>query len=157
MEEEYEEAAEVEEVELPEEEGDGEEVSEETEEKDDFYENLALKWDEDFLEKTSRELCEAVERDREARKPRDKQQEDGLKRTGMGDEAPGGADFQGASKVTHPVITTCTIDFAARAIKEIFPPEGPVKTSIIGQVTKGRLEKAPNLQIVPRPSWFLSL
>lgn len=143
----YEEAVEAEEEEsLEEEVGDDDEVSGKSEEDDDFYENLALKWDEDFLEKISRDLCEAVERDREARKPRDKQQEDGLKRTGMGDEAPGGADFQGASKATHPVITTCTIDFAARAIKEIFPPEGPVKTSIIGQVTKGRLERADRIR-----------
>jgi len=112
----------------------------------DFYENLALKWDEDTLDKIASDLCEAVQKDRDARKKRDQQQEEGLKRTGMGDEAPGGAEFEGASKVTHPVITTCTVDFAARSIKEIFPPEGPVKTAIVGQTTKGRLERAERIR-----------
>lgn len=116
------------------------------EEDPDFYENLAEVWDEETLEKISRELGDAIERDKEARQKRDKQQEDGLKRTGMGDEAPGGADFMGASKVTHPIITTCTVDFAARAIKEIFPPEGPVKTAIIGQQTQQRMERADRIR-----------
>lgn len=112
---------------------------------DKFYENLAEVWDVEFLDALAKDLCESITKDRDARKLRDKQQEDGLKRTGMGDEAPGGADFEGASKVTHPVITTCTIDFAARAIKELHPPEGPVKTCIIGQTTKGRLERAERI------------
>lgn len=116
------------------------------EEDDDFYENLALVWDEAVLERIGSDLCEAVQRDRDARQLRDKQQEDGLKRTGMGAEAPGGANFEGASRVTHPVITTCTIDFAARSIKEVFPPEGPVKTAIIGQTTKGRLDRAERIR-----------
>ena len=112
----------------------------------DFFENLALKWNEDTLSKIASELCESIERDREARKKRDKQQEDGLKRTGMGDEAPGGAEFEGASKVTHPVITTCTVDFAARAIKELHPPEGPVKPASVGQTTKQRMERADRIR-----------
>jgi len=28
------------------------------------------------------------------------------------------------------------VDFAARAIKELFPPDGPVRTKIIGDVTE---------------------
>jgi len=115
-------------------------------EDDDFYENLAEVWPEATLERISSELCDAIQRDKDARVLRDKQQEDGLKRTGMGDEAPGGADFMGASKVTHPVITTCTVDFAARSIKEIFPPEGPVKTAIIGQQTQKRMERADRIR-----------
>jgi hypothetical protein len=52
----------------------------------------------------------------------------------MGNDAPGGANFNGASKVVHPIMAETCIDFAARAIKELFPPDGPTKTKIIGDV-----------------------
>ena len=48
----------------------------------------------------------------------------------------------GASKVVHPVMAEACVDFAARAIKELFPPDGPVKTKIIGEVTEQKVEVA---------------
>ena len=39
----------------------------------------------------------------------------------------------GASKVVHPAMAEGCVDFAARAIKEMFPPDGPVKSKIIGK------------------------
>ena len=48
--------------------------------------------------------------------------------------APGGANFQGASKVVHPVMAEACVDFAARAIKELFPPDGPTRTKILGDI-----------------------
>ena len=64
---------------------------------------------------------------------RDKQYEEGIKRTGMGNDAPGGATFMGASKVVHPAMAEGCVDFASRAIKEMFPPDGPVKSKIVGK------------------------
>lgn len=87
-------------------------------------------------------LLEQIERDRESRKDRDKLYADGLKRTGLGNEAPGGADFEGASRVVHPLLSEAAIDFSARVMKEIFPSGGPVKVNVIGTPTKTRLEKA---------------
>ena len=40
------------------------------------------------------ELVELVEKDTQARKKRDQQYEEGLRRTGLGDDAPGGAEFE---------------------------------------------------------------
>ena len=74
-----------------------------------------------------------LDKDRESREERDKQYEEGLKRTGMGKDAPGGAQFMGASKVVHPVMAEACVDFASRAIKEMFPPDGPVKTKVLGK------------------------
>ena len=74
-----------------------------------------------------------LESDKQARELRDKQYEEGIKRTGMGNDAPGGATFMGASKVVHPAMAEGCVDFAARAIKEMFPPDGPVKSKIIGK------------------------
>jgi len=98
-------------------------------EDEDFYQNLS---DSDLIQDyelgaMALRYIELVEKDKDARKQRDKQYEEGIKRTGMGNDAPGGANFNGASKVVHPVMAETCIDFAARAIKEMFPPDGPPK------------------------------
>ena len=111
-----------------------------------FYANLAEDMDESDLNKIATNLDDLIEKDIEARKDRDKQYEEGLKRTGLGDDAPGGATFDGASKVVHPLLLEVHIDFAARSIKELWPADGPVKDKIIGVVTdkkeaKGKRKK----------------
>lgn len=106
-----------------------------------FYENLAEVLSEEELNKLAVHYQEIIPRDKEAREGRDKQYQEGLKRTGLGNDAPGGAQFEGASKVVHPMLTKGCVDFAARAIKELFPPDGPVKTKIFGVPTKARAKK----------------
>ena len=116
---------------------DGEEA--EAEGEDDFYANLAETLPARVLNRAALNLVELIERDREARKKRDEQYAEGIQRTGLGDEAPGGSDFEGASKVVHPVLTEVCVDFAARAIKELMPPGGPVKPDIIGDPTEDKI------------------
>jgi hypothetical protein len=111
-----------------------------------FYSNLAEDMDESELNKIATNLDDLIEKDIEARKNRDKQYEEGLQRTGLGDDAPGGATFEGASKVVHPLLLEVHIDFAARSIKELWPADGPVKDKIIGTTTdkkeaKGKRKK----------------
>jgi hypothetical protein len=112
------------------------------EEDDDFYSNLAETINIIDLEKIALRYLDLIEKDREAREKRDKQYEEGLKRTGLGDDAPGGAQFMGASKVVHPIMAEACVDFAARAIKEMFPPDGPTRTKILGDVTDEKTEMA---------------
>ena len=111
---------------------------------EDFYENLA---DSDVIESydlgtMALKFIELVGKDKEARSQRDKQYEDGIRRTGMGNDAPGGATFAGASKVVHPVMAEACIDFAARAIKELFPADGPTRTKILGDVEQEKVDIA---------------
>ena len=106
---------------------------------EEFYKNLADDIDMFDLGGIALKYIEMVEIDREARKNRDKQYEEGLRRTGMGNDAPGGANFQGASKVVHPVMAEACVDFAARAIKEMFPPDGPTRTKILGDMTPDKV------------------
>jgi len=108
----------------------------------DFYENLADSLDSYDLSKIAIKYIELVEKDKSAREGRDKQYEEGLRRTGLGNDAPGGASFMGASKVVHPIMAEGCVDFAARAIKELFPPDGPVRTKIIGEVTEQKTKIA---------------
>lgn len=111
-----------------------------------FYVNLLEAQDvpipQSFLDKLASDLIEAVDLDIESREGRDKAYEEGLRRTGIGNDAPGGASFNGATKTVHPMITKSAVDFEARAIKELFPAGGPVKTHIVGEETPERLEKA---------------
>jgi len=97
-----------------------------------FDENIAERLDEKYLEDMAADLLDLIKLDKEARKKRDKQYEEGIRRTGLGDDAPGGATFNGASKVVHPVLAESCIDFAARAIKELFPANGPVRMETVG-------------------------
>jgi hypothetical protein len=88
------------------------------------------------------DLLDKIERDKDARAKRDEQYAEGIRRTGLGDDAPGGAQFTGANKVVHPMMTEACVDFSARAMKELFPPNGPVRSKIPGKADKGKLEKA---------------
>jgi chaperonin GroES len=94
------------------------------------------------LSEVAQTFLDLIGKDKEARKKRDEQYEEGLRRTGLGDDAPGGAQFQGATKVVHPMLTEACVDFAARAIKELFPSSGPVKDFIVGEVSGEKVEKA---------------
>ena len=108
----------------------------------DFYDNLAEIINTDTLNAIGSELCELIEKDKQSRKKRDQQYEEGLRRSGLGDDAPGGAEFDGSSRVVHPVLAEACVDFSSRAIKELFPASGPVKPWVNGDVTAKKLEKA---------------
>ena len=108
----------------------------------DFYQNLAEVIDPMELDSLATRYLELLAKDKTSREERDKQYEEGLKRTGMGKDAPGGANFMGASKVVHPAMAEACVDFASRAIKEMFPPDGPVRTKILGKVEQEKTERA---------------
>jgi hypothetical protein len=97
-----------------------------------FYDNIADDIDDGELSKICTTLLQDLERDRRAREQREKDYEEAIKRTGLGKEAPGGADFEGASKAVHPMLTEACVDFASRAIKELMPPNGPTRVFVPG-------------------------
>ena len=106
------------------------------------FANIVDDVDQGELRDAVADLLDKIERDKEAREKRDKLYEEGLRRTGMGDDAPGGAQFSGATKVVHPMLIEACVDFSARVMKEMFPANGPVKTKIVGVHDKEKLEKA---------------
>jgi hypothetical protein len=111
-------------------------------EEEDFYGNMAEWYDEGELAKLGNRYLELIEKDKEAREERDKQYEEGLRRTGLGNDAPGGAQFMGANKVVHPIMAEACVDFESRAIKELFPADGPVRTNILGEQTEEKVDIA---------------
>ena len=116
--------------------------AEDVEIESEFDENLA-----ELIPKQERlqiagDLIDLVEKDKESRKKRQEQYEEGIRRTGLGDDAPGGAQFNGASRVVHPMLAEACVDFEARAIKELMPSGGPVRTSITSEEDAEKLEIA---------------
>lgn len=117
----------------------------------DFLDNLAIELNNTpegahFLSNLATDFLQFIEIDKKAREKRDKQYAEAIRRTGLGDDAPGGAEFEGASKVVHPMIAECAIEFNSTAIKELCPPSGPVRTNVIGRVTPEKLQKADRKQ-----------
>ena len=112
------------------------------EESPDFYSNMVETMNSYELNSLGMRYVNLLDKDKNAREERDKQYEEGMKRTGLGKDAPGGANFYGASKVVHPVMAEGCVDFASRAIKELFPPDGPVRTKIIGEVDDLKTQRA---------------
>jgi len=106
------------------------------------FANIVEEVDQAALKVAVTDLLDKIGKDKEAREKRDKQYEEGLRRTGLGDDAPGGAQFTGANKVVHPMLVEACVDFSARFMKEIFPPNGPVKSKIYGEQDKKKVEKA---------------
>ena len=107
-----------------------------------FYENLAESFDEGTLQALATEYLDLIDADKESRSQRDKQYEEGLRRTGLGKDAPGGATFDGASKVVHPVMAEACVDFAASSAKELLPSDGLVKSNIKGEADRLKEETA---------------
>ena len=120
---------------LPEEEG-GMEL-----EVDDHEANLADILDEQQLADVARELSEAFENDKDSREDYDSIAEDGVTLLGLQDER-GDEPFPGACAATHPALTQAVVKFQAKAYKELFPTEGPVRTRIIGTQNPEKMEQA---------------
>jgi len=111
-------------------------------EESEFDENLVEYFDDFEISGLGRELCELIEADKEARTERDKQYAEGIKKTGLAGGKNAGANFDGASSVVHPMLAKGCVDFASKAVKELFPSAGPVRTQIMGDQTDAKIDRA---------------
>jgi len=107
--------------------------------------NLAEYIDEGELERISTELRGAYQDDLMSRKEWEDGYTKGLNLLGVKNEERT-EPFEGASSVTHPLISESVTQFQAQAYKELLPSGGPVKTQIIGTVTKEREEQAQRVK-----------
>lgn len=115
---------------------------EDDEEDKDFFRNLAEEISTPDLSTLAMNLLEYIENDKKSRESRDEKYAEGIKRTGLGDEAPGGEAFDGASKAVHPMLSKATVYYQSHTINELMPPRGPVRDQILGTATPARVAKA---------------
>lgn len=107
-----------------------------------FTANLAEFLDEGEINEISGELMEQFRSDKTSRKEWEKTYRDGLKLLGLKIEDRT-EPWPGACGVFHPLLSEAVVRFQADSIMETFPATGPVKTQIIGKLTKEK-EQAAN-------------
>jgi hypothetical protein len=101
----------------------------------DFDQNLVETVEETELATLATTLMEEVEADEASRKDWFRRIEKGLELLGITPTPGENLPFEGASSVVHPLIAEGVVQFQARAISEMFPPAGPVRTTIVGTKT----------------------
>jgi hypothetical protein len=110
-----------------------------------FTGNLAESLDDDTLQEISTELIESYEEDKDSRKDWEDSYRKGLDLLGLKyDERS--QPFQGASGVTHPMLSESVTQFQAQAYKELLPSGGPVNTQILGKITQQKEEQAQRIK-----------
>jgi len=109
------------------------------------YSNLAEELDEKEISLVGKDLVRAYEDDKSSRENWEDQYSKGLRMLGVVVEDRQDP-FPGASGVHHPLLAEAATQFQARAIAEVFPAGGPVKTQIIGKVTDKKLEQSQRVQ-----------
>ena len=109
------------------------------------YSNLAEELEDKEIALIGKDLVRAYEDDKSSRKNWEDQYSKGLKMLGVVVEDRQDP-FPGASGVHHPLLAEAATQFQARAIAEVFPPGGPVKTQIIGKITDKKLEQSQRVQ-----------
>tara|TARA_R110001592_G_scaffold108441_1_gene303007 strand:- start:2100 stop:4583 length:2484 start_codon:yes stop_codon:yes gene_type:complete len=112
---------------------------------DDHNENLADLMEEKDLRGIASDLVGAFEADRDSRSDWENTYINGLDLLGLKNEDRT-EPWDGACGVFHPVLTEAVIRFQAQAIQEIFPAAGPVKTSVMGQVTDEKSQQAARVR-----------
>src|SRR5210317_503378 len=99
-----------------------------------FNANLAELIPDDELESLAGGLISDYEYDKDARSDWLKTYTDGLDLLGFKYEDRS-KPFAGATGVTHPLLAETVTQFQAQAYKELLPPEGPIRTQIVGEIT----------------------
>ena len=119
----------------------GEEPPVEAPVEDNFYKNLVEEIDERDLKKLAAQLISDFNNDKETRKEWEQTYTKGLELLGFKYNFQT-RPFKGASGVTHPLLAEAVTQFQAQAYKELLPPEGPVRTQIIGVQNQEREDQA---------------
>ena len=87
------------------------------------------------------DIFEGYQIDKEARGEYDEIAEDGVNLLGLSYDTSS-QPFPGACGSTHPVLAQSVVKFQAKAFKELFPTEGPVRTRIMGVQSDQKLQQA---------------
>jgi hypothetical protein len=107
----------------------------------DHFENLAELLDEGTLRELSSELVADYEEDMQSRAEWEEAYVNGLDLLGIKTEDRS-QPFEGASGITHPLISESVTQFQSQAYKELLPSGGPVRTQVLGLRDAARDDQA---------------
>ena len=111
----------------------------------DFNENLAESLPDNVLSSLSSELTALFEADVASRKDWVDTYVKGIELLGLKYEERA-EPWEGACGVFHPLLNEAAIKFQSETIMETFPAAGPVKTQIVGKVTRDKEEAAARVR-----------
>jgi hypothetical protein len=112
---------------------------------DEFNENLAENLEDDILTELAGDLLGEYQSDIDSRKDWVQTYVDGLELLGLKIEERT-EPWPGACGVYHPLLSEAIVKFQSETIMETFPAAGPVKTSILGQETREKVEAAQRVK-----------
>ena len=110
-----------------------------------FYENLVDSLDEDRLDEIGNTVIEKYQADKDSRSEWESMFERGFDLLGLKLEDTT-EPFEGAATAVHPLIIESAVKFQSKASQELFPPKGPVKAQVLGEVTLERQQQANRVQ-----------
>jgi hypothetical protein len=112
---------------------------------DEFNDNLAENLEDDILTELAGDLLGEYQSDIDSRKDWVQTYVDGLELLGLKIEERT-EPWPGACGVYHPLLSEAIVKFQSETIMETFPAAGPVKTSILGQETREKVEAAQRVK-----------
>ncbi len=112
---------------------------------DNFYDNLAEFMDDSELAEVASDLMDQYSANKASRHDWEEAYSDGLELLGFNYEERT-EPFRGATGVTHPLLAEAAVQFQAQAFNELLPPDGPVRTAILGTQTTAKAEQASRVR-----------
>ena len=110
-----------------------------------FEANLLEELDARAIETLSSDLLETIKTDLNSRSEWEKTYADGMKLMGLKIEQRT-EPWDGACGVFHPMLSEAVVKFQSEMVLSTFPASGPVKTQIIGKLTREKEEAAGRVQ-----------
>ena len=115
------------------------------EREDDFFDNLAEFLSDSELAEVSNDLMDQYTSNKSSRQDWEETYSNGLELLGFKYEERT-MPFRGATGVTHPVLAEAAVQFQAQAFNELLPPDGPVRTAVLGSQTHAKVEQASRVK-----------
>jgi hypothetical protein len=110
-----------------------------------FDANLADEMPEGDLQEVADDILDMIRIDKNSRKDWERTYKEGLELLGLRiDDRT--EPWEGACGVYHPILSESVVKFQSETIIETFPPNGPVKTKIIGKVTREKEQAAARVK-----------
>jgi hypothetical protein len=115
-----------------------------------FGANLALSIEDSILTDIGSARQDALQNIKNSRQQWEEKIKQGIKYLGLNTDGEGNVDVEGACTAVHPLLIENVVKFQAKAIQELWPAKGPVRTKIRGFVD------VPREQVAQRVRTFMN-
>lgn len=111
-----------------------------------FGANLALSMDDAILRDIGSARQDSLQNYKNSRQQWEEKIKQGIRYLGLNTEGEGNTDVEGACTAVHPLLIENVVKFQAKAIQELWPAKGPVRTKVRGYVDVTRENTAQRVR-----------